>query len=180
MENEFDIDIDGSDTLVFCIRENKWRGSDQYVSDGLSNFGNSLYSYKDGEIWKHNVIGGLLNSFYGVSVSSYIGVMATGEGGKIKTMAGISVEANMAPTSAKVKATLPKLLTSELVEENFRGKEGVYSSSFRRNGTGDDRISGKRVRGPFVFCLVEFAGNTKLQLRFINISYSLSAGHEFI
>lgn len=180
MENEFDIEVDGSDTLVFCITENKWRGSDQYSCDGLSNFGGSLYSYKNGELWQHNVSGEEYNLFFGDAVSSYIGVMATGEGGKIKTMSGISVEGNRSPSSVKIKATLPKQSVSELTQANFRGREGVFSAAFRRAGTGEDRISGKKVRGPFVYCLVEFSGTTKLQLRFINLSYNMSFGHEFI
>lgn len=178
MENEFDIDVDDIGTLVFCINDNRWRGSDLYESDGLTNFGNSLYSYKNGEIWSHNVQGGVMNTFYGEPVSSFVGVVVFGKTGKIKIPKNVSVEGNLPPTSVKLKVTQPKNLQTIISATKFRRKEGIFYANVMKAGTGQSKVSGQQLRGPFIFALFEFNHQERLQLQFVNIGYTMSFGHE--
>lgn len=180
MMDEYDIETDPMGTMVFCITENRWRGSDEYESDGLANTTKDAYSFKNGELWKHNIQGASRNLFYGEEVISRIGVMSNAEGGKIKIWLTASVEGNMAPTNATFRTSLPKAQNTRLRGSKFKLRNGVAYAPILRDGTETKLFNGKRLNGPFMYCLFEFDTREPLELRGMNIGYKLTAGHEFI
>lgn len=180
MEHEINIAEDGFFTFAFSITNNRWRGNDRYESEGLSSVPGGLYSYKNGKLWEHDVMGQPINSFYGVLSSSFIGVILTGESGAVKVPQSVSVESRKSPSSGRLSVTLPKPLTTEIKSVNFSSAEGIHLALIKKAGGGLNRVNGKEVRGPWAYLLLEFSGDTPIELRFINIVYHLSHGANFV
>jgi hypothetical protein len=181
MTEEFDIDIDEMGTMVFCTTENRWRGSDSYEPEGFGNTGKDAFAFKSGELWIQNVSGGQRNLLFGLPVTSAIGIVSRADAGKIKRWLTASIEANIAPSNATFRTTLPKAQSTRLRGSKFQpDKDGIFYASILRAGGGEKIITGNRLTGPFMYCLFEFDTRTPIQLRFINIGYKLSAGHEFV
>lgn len=182
MNYEFDIETDGAGTLAFCINENRWRGGDLYESEGLSNVNRGAYSFKDGELWEHNADSANPNTFYGQKYSSFLAFIVS-DGDRIKLPKTVSVQGTHAPKNSNIKAVKDETgteLETFILENEFKGKEGVFYADVKRAGTGTKRFNGEHVRGPHVYCLFEFDPDEKMQLRFVNIGYTLSYGHPFI
>lgn len=180
MEHEINIPVDGFFTFSFSIENNRWRGNDRYESEGLSCVPGGLYSYKNGKLWEHNVVGQPLNIFYGVLSPSYIGLVLTGETNSIKVPQSITVESRKRPSSGKMSVTLPKPLSTEIKAVNFSSAEGIHLALIKKAGGGLSRVNGKELRGPWAYLLLEFPGDSPIELRFINIVYHLSHGANFV
>lgn len=178
---EFDLEMDGVGTLAFCYEENKWRGSDSYESDGLAHTPSDLYSFKNGELWKHNIPADERNLIYNLPVSSVITVVANAEGSKEKTWLTVSVEGNIPPIASFWVTTGTRVQGSSLKAAWFKRRGAVFYSDIKRDVNSSGGIhSGERLRGPYMYCVFQWNTYNRLEVRAFNIGYKISAGNEFV
>ena len=179
---DYEVDYSQGDTgtIVFSIEQNRWRGSDTYQSDKLTNTGNELYSLKKGKLYEHNYHEGQGNTFYGEQYPSEISISVTGDNSKIKTWQTISIEGNKAPNQTNIKDSGEN--TSLLEAKHYQNREGIYYAAMLRAGDAAQLYNGKRLMGSYIFIINSFEiGNTgKIKLKAINIGFRESAGHEFV
>lgn len=180
MNYEFDIEEDEMGTIKFCMDANRWRG-DLYSEDGMDNVGSDYFNFKDGELWRHNEEVEGRNAFFGQEVSSFLGVVGNLGGGKIKTLQTFSLEGNNPPVGVFFRTTIPIEQNSSIPVAHFKTRNGVvYAEALRDVDSPGGIYKGERLRGPFVYCLIEFEASSLLSLRSFSLGYRSSPGHEFI
>jgi hypothetical protein len=116
-------------TLTYSPMLEGWTSFHSYYPEWMTNMNNFLYTFKSGELWKHNT-NATRNSWYGAaSAPSTVTVVfndAPSESKMFKTLA--------CETDSPWKATITTDLNSGVMEASyFELKEGDYFTYIRRN-----------------------------------------------
>lgn len=183
----FDIWDGQSKTLVYKLNRepNFWQGAYSFTPQQFIPFQNDLYSCDKDDLYIHNQFSSY-NQFYGVQYKSRIMFVANQQPNRPKSYNNQSLESNMVATLAYFYNELPIQQASDLVDFDYDLKEGVYYAIIYRNKliptatgmTTAGLLTAEKMRGIAMFCLLEFTVSTiALELRFVNIGYSLSRGH---
>ena len=179
--------ISPNSTTVFSMAENKCRGRDEYTSECLINAGTDLYSIKDGNLYVHEKGDGH-SMFYGKAVIPRICVAANQEGAKLKRYQTISVESNIAPIFTQFRTESPNVQYSSLVAGDYSLRDGVFYAGILRDvlspnvpGNEFDKLyKGDRMEGPYMAVEMQFDTVEEVRMKFINIGFKMTAGHEQI
>lgn len=188
----FDIwDAQGK-TIVYKLENGAqpphWQGAYSFNPEGFMTMDNDLFSFKYGQLYKHNLTTSF-NEFYGVQYKSKIMFVSNMVNKVPKVYNSMSVEANMVPNLVYVYAESPYQQSSDLEDISFRELEGVPYATFLRNKlvptaegfTTDGLLTGERIRTAALKMMVQFVvTNTPVELRFINILFSISSGHKTV
>ena len=106
---------------------------------------------------------------------------------KPKVYKNMAVEANMKPSFVYLYNDYPYQQASDLVDNDFRDKEGVFYADIKRNKliptatgfTTDGLLTGERMRNVAMFIMLEFiVSNIPLELKFLYIGFQPSKGHK--
>ena len=177
--------------LVYKILADKWAAPHGYEPEMFCHVGSRLFTFKDGSIWENNV-NPYFNSFFGVRSKSRIMFVERGPDeairDKVKKYVSMIVGCNIAPTFVHFRTEDPNVQSSDLVSSDFELEEGIFYASIMKdrlspNTTGDPFIKqkfGDKMRGPWMFILMEWDTLSLLQLKYVNVGCSVSAGHEFV
>jgi hypothetical protein len=116
-------------TLTYSPMLEGWTSFHSYYPEWMTNMNNFLYTFKSGELWKHNT-NATRNSWYGaLSAPSTVTVVfndAPSESKMFKTLA--------CETDSPWKTTITTDLNSGVMEASyFELKEGDYFTYIRRN-----------------------------------------------
>jgi len=184
----FDI-YDGQEkTLVYNLQANPnyWGGSYSFSPEGFAVLQNNLYSFKSGLLFKHNETDSQ-NNFYGTQYKSKVMCVSNTIPQRPKVYDNISVESNICPNFVYLYADYPYQQSSDLVDTDFKDLEGVYYAAIYRNKltptaigfTTDSLLTGEKMRNVAMYFMVEFPATTQpLALKFLNIGFGLSRGHQ--
>ncbi len=190
MQYPFDI-LDFQDkTIVYDLNTNTWRGSYSFYAEGFSALQNQLFSFKNGQMYQHNDYSNQCK-FYGVQYTAKIMPVSNQNPSVPKVYNAIAVESNLCPNMVMFYNDYPYIQQSDLVNQggvqDFRDMEGVWNATLYRNilqptATGfnaDGRLTGEKMRNVAMYILLEFSptGSTPLQLKFLNINYTMSLGN---
>jgi len=174
--------------LVYKINADQWGAPHSYQSEGFINIRNSLFSAKNGAMYKHNNDNGTANTYnkwYGESVKSAIGFIINEEANVVKMFLTLSIEGNdIEPTWVHHRTELPNIQSTDNTE--WTNREGVL---YEKYGILRDRLSpntsgtfnaklykGDKMRGQWLKVYVEWETNKLLQIRYFNVSYEKSIG----
>jgi hypothetical protein len=186
----FDIWDGQGKTIVYNLEtailpQPHWQGSYSFNPEWFVSLSNKLYSLKDGNLYQHNQTNSY-NNFYGTQYSSKIMVIANQLPTKPKTYNNVSVEGNKVPDFVYFYNNYPYIQTSDLIATDFRDLEGVFYATLFRNKiiptnsgfTTDGLLTGEYMRNVAMKILFQFeAIDTPLELKYLNIGYTLSRGH---
>lgn len=159
-------------TLTYSPMLEGWTSFHSYYPEWMTNMNNFLYTFKSGELWKHNT-NATRNSWYGAaSDASKVTIVfndAPSESKMFKTLA--------CETDSPWKATITTDLNTGVMEASyFELKEGDYFTYIRRNpGTVDLKAMSTQGIGSASVVTLISAGNYRIDFTF-NIGSTISVG----
>lgn len=164
-----------------------WQGAYDFVADGFTMTGDSLYAHKNGHLYEQGVSGSV--TFFGNPFRPSVSFYGNLFGGLPKVAQNLSLEANLVPTLTYVRSEVPYQQATDLMDYEWKDLEGVWYATLRRNKltptatglTTGGLLSGEKMRAvAFRFHLQWTLGGERLQLRRVTIGYQLSRGHQNI
>lgn len=159
-------------TLTYSPMLEGWTSFHSYYPEWMTNMNNFLYTFKSGELWKHNT-NATRNSWYGAaSDASKVTIVFNDAPSESKMFKTISCE-----TDSPWKATVTTDLNSGVMEASyFELKEGDYFTYIRRNpGTVDLKAMSTQGIGSASAVTLISAGNYRIDFAF-NIGTTISVG----
>lgn len=159
-------------TITYSPMLEGWTSFHSYYPEWMTNMNNFLYTFKSGELWKHNT-NATRNSWYGAaSDASKVTIIfndAPSESKMFKTLA--------CETDSPWKATITTDLNTGVMEASyFELKEGDYFTYIRRNpGTVDLKAMSTQGIGAASVVTLISAGNYRIDFTF-NIGSTISVG----
>jgi hypothetical protein len=159
-------------TLTYSPMLEGWTSFHSYYPEWMTNMNNFLYTFKSGELWKHNT-NATRNSWYGaLSDASKVTIIfndAPSESKMFKTLA--------CETDSPWKATITTDLNSGVMEASyFELKEGDYFTYIRRNpDTVDLKAMSTQGIGSASAVTLISAGNYRIDFTF-DIGSTISIG----
>jgi hypothetical protein len=159
-------------TLTYSPMLEGWTSFHSYYPEWMTNMNNFLYTFKSGELWKHNT-NATRNSWYGaLSDASKVTIIfndAPSESKMFKTLA--------CETDSPWKATVTTDLNSGVMEASyFELKEGDYFTYIRRNpDTVDLKAMSTQGIGSASAVTLISAGNYRIDFTF-DIGSTISIG----
>jgi hypothetical protein len=169
-------------TLVFKVGPQRWMGSYSFPAEYFASIDTSLYSFKDGVLYKHNETTSY-NNFYDATYRSKLAIVCN-QDNVIKEFTNISIEASEAPEWLHIRSEYPFEQSSDLIDTDFADKEGIFYASFLRDrlspavtGTASHKqMVGDRVRTQALLVLLQFNNSSQIYFRTATIGYNISTG----
>ena len=169
-----------SKTYVFNEDENIWGGEHSYQPEFYHKFLNSLFSFKDGYLWEHDV-NPIKNNFYNVQYSAKLKVVANELKSTQKRYLGIKIESNnrwgLRNITILPNEYYPNGMKSMLHENNFHLDKGEYVAGFLRdmldpqfNNQADAIFEGRELEGKIIVLEMECLSTQHTELRALFIS----------
>jgi hypothetical protein len=161
----------------------KWLGAFSFNPENFIMLQSELYANKNGHLYLHNQPN--YNEFYGVQYSSKIMVVANQALNNPKVYNNVASESNLVPSFVYFYSSYPIQQASDLVDNDFANKEGVFYATIFRNklvptATGYETtglLTGEKMRNTAMYIMFEWRANTTpLQLKFVNIGYQQGLG----
>lgn len=185
----FDIWDGRGKTLVYKLYTdpNHWQGGYRFVPEYLFYLENSLYAFKNGQLFLHNNPDPPFCNYYGEQWSPEVMFLSNQQLNKPKVYNNFSVEGNEAPTLAYFMSLYEFLQSSDLVTDDFANKEGVFYAPIYRNkldpAFNQDfpaaLIAGEKMRTTALYIMGRWdATQGIVQIKFCNIGYTLSVGQK--
>lgn len=149
--------ISESQTLTFSEKEGEGQPSfESFISpkpEGMVTLRTLLCLFKDGDMWTHD--SGVYNNFFGVQYDSYYVPVFNDNVSIGKTYEGIEQRGNTIWDCPEIITSVNSYRTtqqrSNLVEAEFTGLEGKYSSSLKRDvNSRGGKINGDFLKGDWV------------------------------
>jgi len=163
-----------------------WQGAMTFTTEGFCTSQNRLFSFKNGHLYEHNQTTSQ-NNFYGVQYTSKIMGTSNMLPQVPKVYDNFLSESNLVPKFVYFYNDYPYQQSSDLVDYDFSQVEGLWYASILRNklmptatGFDTDRLlTGEVMRNVNMMFLAEYSPTTQpLQLRFIQLSFAISRGHQ--
>lgn len=192
----FDIWDGQGKTLVFKLNAepNHWSGAYPFSTEGFASIQNSIFSFKDGQMYRHNS-NIFPCSYYGEQKKSRIMFVGNDIPNRPKVFNNMAVEGNMRPSLTYMR-TEPSLIeteqydlseqASDLMDFDYELKEGqlyaaIYRNKLQPTAEGfntDSLLTGEKMRAVSLLILMEFDQNGgPLELRYVNLGFQVSLGH---
>jgi len=161
----------------------KWLGSYAFNPEYFITLQNKLYSFLYGHLYLHNQSN--YNEFYGVRYSSKVMIVSNADRSNPKVYDNVAIESNLVPSFVYMYNDYPYQQSSDLVDLDFRDLEGLFYSTIKRNKllptsngyTTSGLLTGEKMRNTAMFFMIEWRiSDTPLELKFINIGYTIGRG----
>lgn len=123
-------------TISFNYKDKYWQGWWSYAPDMMASLGSQFYSWKDGELWKHDT-NELHNNFYGVQYKSVVRFIHNFEKDKSKFYWTIKIDSNgrwhIPELTTPADDLFPIGMRSRIKQGNFQQDNGKYWADFLRD-----------------------------------------------
>jgi len=120
-------------TLTYDEKVQGWTSFHSYHPDFITNMNNELYSFKDGNLYIHNIDYGDRNVFYGDPYPSTVTVVANDAASEVKNFKTIQLESSSKSWDVDIQTDLD---TGHINSESFEDKEGFRYAYIRRDDDG--------------------------------------------
>lgn len=185
----FDIWDGRGKTLVYKLYTdpNRWQGSYSFVPEYSFYLENNLFSFKGGNLFRHNETTAPYCNYYGSQNKPSVMFLSNQQINKPKVYNNFSVEGNAAPSLVYFMSLYEYLQSSDLIKESFSNKEGVFYSAILRNKLDPQfnhnfpvaLIAGEKMRTTALYIWAQWDATTGIvQIKFCNIGYTLSLGQK--
>lgn len=189
--NRFDIYDELGKTMVFKFEENKWNNDFEFMPEWMDYLQNTLFGFKNGNLYIHNSDTTNWNTFYGVQYPIRICLVANANPSAIKDLFRIGIEGSVAPDYTVAYATYPNVQITDLTAAEYTNDEGVFYAPFFRdrlspncfpNGTPEQKMyQGDILKDAVLKIMCEFQQYSGLvYINFINIGYGISKAQKQI
>lgn len=121
-------------TLTFDEKVNGWTSFHTYYPEYMVEMNNQFYTFKDGQLYKHNVDSGDRNTYYGEAGNSSIEFVVNDSPSDVKNLRALSLESNNKTWSATIETDIEK---GHIDKSSFENKEGINYAYIRRNADAD-------------------------------------------
>lgn len=182
----FDIWDGQGKTLVYKLYTdpNHWQGSYSYQPDYLFNLEDNLFSLQNGQLYLHNQTN--YCNFYGVQYNPTVMGVCNQQTNLPKVYNTFSAEANALPSWVYFYAAYPYSQVSDVLDYQFSNKEGVWYTTIYRNKLDPQfggqyaqaLLSGERLRTTALYYMAQWNGGTLIQVKFLNVGYTVSLGQK--
>lgn len=161
-----------------------WQGAYTFNTEYFCTIQNRLFSFNEGNAWEHNQDN--QNVFFGVYSPSQIMFTSNILPQMPKVYDNFLSESNIVPNFVYFYNEFPYLQTSDLIDDSFVQKEGIWYAQILRNkvvptNSGDvytGLLTAEVMRNTNMFVLAEYSPTTSpLQLRILELGMSISKGH---
>lgn len=172
-------------TLVYKLYTdpNHWQGAYSFSPDYMMYLEDNLFSFKSGQLYLHNQTN--YCNYYGQQVDPMVMGIANQNQTRPKSWNNFSAEANEVPVFVYFMSLYPNQQASELVDFQFTNLEGIWYSPILRNKF-DPAVSnlfqglliGEKMRTTALYYLAQWKGGGLVQVKFVNLGYTLSLGQK--
>lgn len=175
--------------MAFSYIDNKWGSDYEFMAEHYEYLQNTMFAFKNGNVYIHNNDIVNWNRFYGVDYPVRLCFTANVNPSEIKDLFNIAVESNLAPDFTVAMADYPNQQITDLSNDDYTDDEGVFYAYFfmdrlspNVSGTADEKLyTGDVVKDVAFKIMCEWqAYDSLLWVTFINIGYSPSKGHQNI
>ncbi len=171
-------------TYAFNYVKNVWTTRYSFTPEMYGTIGQKFISFKDGQLWLHNV-NSVHNNFYGVQYGSFIKMAVNPHPTKVKVGMGIQLAQEKISTDIdykQVEITTESGQYSYLKSDEFEKLEGVFYASILRDvNTPPATIpsmlalrQGDDMRGKVITVQLNDDSNEKNTMQMVNLNYVLS------
>lgn len=185
----FDIWDGQGKTIVYKLYTdpNRWQGSYRFTPEYTFYLENNLFSFKNGAVYRHNESTIPYCNYYGVQYTPSIMFLSNQQINKPKVYNNFSVEGSDAPSLVYFMALYEYLQSSDLVQDSFENKEGVFYAAILRNKLDPGfqhnfpaaLIAGEKMRTTALYIWAQWDATSGLvQIKFCNVGYTLSLGQK--
>jgi hypothetical protein len=122
-------------TLTFDEKVKGWTSFHSFNPDFMQGMNNSLYSFRDGDLYVHNSENVPRNTYYGVQYPSKVSLMVNDSPSDIKELLAVSLEGNNS-WETLITAYISGVednMKSTIKSVEFIKKEGIWYAYARRN-----------------------------------------------
>jgi len=161
-----------------------WQSAYSFNTEYFCTIQNRLFSFNEGNAWEHNQDN--QNVFFGVYSPSQIMFTSNILPQMPKVYDNFLSESNIVPNFVYFYNEFPYLQTSDLIDDSFVQKEGIWYAQILRNkvvptNSGDvytGLLTAEVMRNTNMFVLAQYSPTTSpLQLRILELGMSISKGH---
>jgi hypothetical protein len=156
-------------TVAFSTDAKGWASFYSYIPESMTSVGNNFYTFKDGQLYKHNIKTGQRNVFYGQSpANTEVEFVMNASPSEVKIFKAVELEGNSGNWDASIVTNLDEGHINKL---SFKDKEDKYWAYIRRNL--DDILNTRLLSVQGIGNLTSIDGNTAT---FINVPSSARVG----
>jgi hypothetical protein len=167
-------------TLVFEPQVDGFVTVITYMPEMVKSLGKTLLSFKNGQLWVHDIG---FNSFFGKTFNSVVSFVLDNTNQFDKIAQGIAVEGTTAPVFTHLRNELPYEQSSDLVANEYTYMESIFYASFLRDRLTpgyktreESLLLGDSIRGRYLLLSLEFEAKDFL-INSVRIQYDESYGH---
>lgn len=155
-------------TIVYHPSQNRWKTMASYIPEYFGSNALVMVMFKNGQLWEANT-NELRNNFFGVQFATDVTFVSNIDFPKVKVFNAIAVYSNKtwaSPTIGDIQIpssiNYPQGMSSRLLEDRFRWKEGVSYSEYSRDALSPNfasaqlaLINGRKLRGESLLQRIE-------------------------
>ena len=143
---EIRVEFPVAETFVYSERTKGWTTRltlyPEWMSDGIQSF----HTFRDGQMWFHDIGNTNYNNFFGTQFNSSIQVASNANPQEVKVYKTLGVKTTASPEIAANGIATSEGQNSRIPQASFRNKEGNKTSELYRDSNIDAR-TGPRLRG---------------------------------
>lgn len=121
-------------TITFDEKVKGWTSFHSYYPEYMQEMNNQFYTFKDGQLYRHNVDSGDRNTYYGERGDSSIEFVMNESPSDVKNMRAMSLESNNKTWTATIETDIEK---GHIDKSSFESKEGINYGYIRRNANAE-------------------------------------------
>ena len=120
-------------TLTYDEKVRGWTSFHSYHPDFITNMNNEMFTFKNGDLYIHNVDYGDRNTFYGVPSPTSVTVLANDAPSEVKNFKTLQLESSSKEWDVDIVTDLD---VGHINAESFEDKEGFRYAYIRRDEDG--------------------------------------------
>jgi hypothetical protein len=131
-------------TITFDEKVSGWTSFHSYIPEYMTNLNNNFFTFKNGQLYKHNVETNGRNTYYGTSYNTEVEISSNAAPSEVKIYKTIEIEGNSPGWDVTVITDLDRghidkssFTKNEELDNTYN--EGIYSTHIRRNT--DDEVN---------------------------------------
>jgi len=146
-------------TLTYDEKVRGWTSFHSYLPEYMTALNNDFYTFKNGQLYKHNITTGNRNTFYGTSYNTEVEVSSNAAPSEVKIFKTIEIEGNSSGWDVTVVTDLDRghidktsfAKTEEHIADGSTQPntydEGIYSTHIRRDAADEVNTELLSVQG---------------------------------
>lgn len=187
--DRFDIFDKLGKTMSFSYLENKWGSDYEYMAEHYEYLQNTMFAFKNGNVYIHNNDTTNWNRFYGVDYPVRLCFTVNSNPSLLKDLANIAVESSAPPDFAVALANTPNIQITDLDGSDFDNQQGFYYAEWlmdrlspNSSGTADEKLyTGDPITDVAILIMLEFQAFDELfWMTYCNIGWMASKGQQKI